>query len=92
MFIEPVTLGYIAAFCTTCSFIPQVIHTVRTKDTEAISLGMYSFFVFGVSMWLVYGIMVNDLPIIVANVITLALASIILLLKIKATIAQKAKS
>lgn len=76
-------IGFIAAFCTTISFIPQVVRTIRTRDTRGISLGMYSIFVFGVSLWLVYGIMLHDLPMIFANIITVILATIILVMKVK---------
>jgi MtN3 and saliva related transmembrane protein len=89
MTIDPDYLGYGAAFCTTCSFIPQVIHTLKTKDTEAISLGMYSFFVFGVALWLAYGMFDWNLPIIVANTATLSLSSIILFLKIQSVLAKR---
>ena len=90
MSIAPELLGYIAAFCTTSAFIPQVVQTLRTRDTEAISFGMYSLFVVGVSFWLAYGVVLGDLPIIVANLITLCLASTVLLVKIKDTFAGKA--
>jgi MtN3 and saliva related transmembrane protein len=82
-------LGYIAAICTTCSFIPQVIQTVKTKDTSSISLGMYSIFVIGVTLWLIYGLIIFNLPIVIANAITLLLATFILILKIKDTITPK---
>ena len=78
-----VLMGYVAAFCTTASFIPQVLHVLRTKDTSAISLHMYALFVFGVAMWLIYGLLQRDLPMIVANAITFALAACILLMKVK---------
>ena len=86
MSIAPELLGYIAAFCTTCAFIPQVVQTLKTKNTEAISFGMYSLFVIGVSFWLAYGVILKDLPLIVANLITLCLASTVLLVKIKNTL------
>lgn len=76
-------LGYLAAFCTTCAFIPQVIHTLKSKDTSAISLGMYCLFVTGVALWLIYGLVLNNWPLIVANLITVVLSSIILIMKIK---------
>lgn len=76
-------LGYLAAGATTISFLPQAIHTIKTKDTKGISLGMYTVFVFGVLMWLLYGIFTNTLPIILANIVTLVLAVIILVYKIK---------
>jgi MtN3 and saliva related transmembrane protein len=63
--------------------MPQVLHTLRTKDVSGISLGMYSVFTLGVSLWLVYGIMLGELPIIVANAITVALASTILWMKLR---------
>lgn len=85
-------LGYIAAFCTTCSFVPQVLHILKTGNTDSISLAMYSIFVSGVFLWLVYGVVVQDPPIIVANAITLVLASVILVLKIRATIKRRMTS
>ena len=88
MVIDITLVGYIAATCTTCSFVPQVIHTLKTKNTTAISLGMYSIFVIGVTLWLIYGLLINNLPIIIANTITLLLSSIILILKIRDTLAK----
>ena len=88
MTIDITFIGYLAAICTTCSFIPQVIHTIRTKDTSSISLAMYSIFVTGVLLWLIYGLSINNLPIIVANTITLLLSSLILILKIRDTISH----
>lgn len=76
-------IGLIAGACTTISFLPQAIHTFRTKDTSSISLGMYILFVFGVILWLFYGILVKDFPIIVANAITLLLATTILVMKVQ---------
>lgn len=76
-------IGTIAATLTTISFMPQVLHTLRTKDVSGISLGMYTVFTVGVSLWLVYGIMLGELPIIIANAITVALASTILWMKLK---------
>jgi MtN3 and saliva related transmembrane protein len=62
-------------------FIPAA--TIKEKNTEGISLVMYSLFTSGVLMWLVYGLFVKDAPIIVANAVTFILAIIILTLKIK---------
>ncbi|MCM3116003.1 SemiSWEET transporter [Neobacillus sp. MER 74] len=75
--------GYAAAILTTLSFLPQAIKTIKEKNTEGISLVMYSLFTSGVFLWLVYGLFVKDIPIIVANSITLILAVTILVLKIK---------
>ncbi|WP_293593080.1 SemiSWEET family sugar transporter [Pluralibacter sp.] len=75
-------LGGVAACCTTGSFALQVVHILRTRDTRAISLSMYLVFVFGVLCWLLYGMASGDVPLMVANGITLILASTVLGLKI----------
>ena len=76
-------VGYIAATLTTASFIPQAWHTFRTKDVRGISLSMYSAFTVGVSLWLVYGVLLGAWPIVLANGITLSLASFILVMKLR---------
>jgi len=76
-------IGTLAAILTTVSFLPQAMHTFRTKDVRGISLGMYSAFTLGVAMWLVYGLMLGAWPVVIANVITLALASAILVMKLR---------
>ena len=75
--------GYAAAILTTVSFVPQAILTLRTRNVSGISLGMYSCFTAGVALWLVYGISLGQWPLILANAITLALASVILWTKIR---------
>jgi MtN3 and saliva related transmembrane protein len=76
-------LGFVAACLTTCSFVPQAWKTFRSKDVSGISLGMYSIFTLGISLWLGYGLLLGAWPIIVSNIVTLALALSILLMKIK---------
>lgn len=76
-------IGYLAAFGTTVSFLPQAIETIQTKNTSGISLAMYSVFTAGTLLWLVYGIMAGSLPVAIANAITLIFASIILIYKVK---------
>jgi len=76
-------IGYLAAFGTTISFLPQAVKTIQTKDTSGISLGMYALFTTGTLLWLVYGIMSGSLPVAVANSITFIFASIILIYKIR---------
>ena len=76
-------IGYIAALLTTASFVPQAWHTFRTRDVSGISLGMYSAFTIGVSCWLVYGLLLQAWPIVIANLITLVLALAILLMKLR---------
>ncbi|HEM3724721.1 MULTISPECIES: SemiSWEET transporter [Streptococcus] len=76
-------IGMLAACLTTFGFLPQVIKVIKTKDTGAISLGMYSMTVLGIGLWLVHGIMIRDFPLIFANAISLLFSSIILIYKIK---------
>ncbi|MDD2846145.1 MAG: SemiSWEET transporter [Rhodoferax sp.] len=76
-------IGTVAAILTTISFLPQALHTFRTKDVRGISLGMYSVFTLGVAMWLVYGLLLGAWPVVIANVVTLALASAILVMKLR---------
>jgi len=76
------TLGLAAAVLTTGSFVPQALLTLRTRDVSGISLGMYSAFTTGVALWLAYGLMLRDWPIVLANAVTLVLAATILVTKI----------
>lgn len=76
-------LGYIAASLTTVSFIPQAWLSFRTGDVSGISLGMYVCFTAGVALWLAYGVALGAWPIVVANAITLMLASAILWMKLR---------
>ena len=76
-------IGTLAAVLTTISFLPQALHTFRTKDVRGISLGMYSAFTLGVALWLVYGLLLGAWPVVIANLITLGLASAILVMKLR---------
>jgi len=76
-------IGSVAAVCSTASFLPQAVRTIKTKNTEGISLEMYSILILGVGLWLTYGILIKSLPIILANAITLILTSTIFVLKLK---------
>lgn len=76
-------IGYIAAILTTVSFLPQVIHTIRVKDTKSISLSMYSLFFVGTICWLAYGFVLDSIPMIAANGITVTLTGVIFAIKLK---------
>lgn len=75
-------LGLLAATLTTLSFLPQVIKTWRMKSAEDLSLGTFGMFCTGVFCWLMYGLLIGDLPIILANAVTLILAGSVLVLAI----------
>jgi MtN3 and saliva related transmembrane protein len=76
-------IGTLAAVLTTGSFLPQAWHTFKTKDVSGISLGMYSVFTTGVAGWLVYGLLLQAWPVVIANLVTLTLASTILVMKLR---------
>ena len=77
------TIGFAAAFCTTAAFLPQAWRTIKTRDTTGISLWMYVIFTTGVFLWLAYGVLIDNFPIIVANAVTFTLACTILYFKLK---------
>jgi len=78
-------IGLAAAFCTTFAFVPQVVKTWRTRSTRDISLGMFAVLVLGTALWLVYGVLLADIPLIAANGITFCLAAVILYFKLRGT-------
>lgn len=89
MNISSELIGYFAATLTTASFLPQAIKTIKTRDTESLSLGMYGMFAAGVLLWFVYGIYLSDKAIIIANAITFVLAAAILGFKIHNILSNK---
>ena len=76
-------VGYLAACCTTGAYVPQVLRVVRTRSTRDISLKMFLVLITGLGLWLTYGIVQGQIPIILANGITLLLAGTILCFKLK---------
>lgn len=76
-------IGLVAGTLTTLSFIPQLIKIVRSKSTHDISLVMYVVFSTGILLWLIYGLMIGDVPVIVANAVALFITIAILSLKIR---------
>lgn len=75
-------IGSAAACLTTVSFIPQVLKTIKSRDTSGISLWMYALFVTGIFAWMVYGYLKEDLPVLFANLITLLLSGTVLSIKV----------
>ena len=74
-------LGYIAGTCTTIAFLPQVYRAWKTKSCKDLSPGMLLLFALGVFLWLVYGILIGEMPIIIANGVTFLLVLLIVILK-----------
>lgn len=76
-------LGYVAASLTTSSFIPQAMRTLSSSDTRGISLSMYTLFTSGIALWLIYGALTGNGPLIIANAITVVLSGLILQRKLE---------
>jgi len=76
-------IGLAAGALTTVSFLPQVIRTVKTRSSRDLSIGMVCFFLVGIILWLIYGIMACALPIILTNAVTFVLASVLLVFIIR---------
>ncbi len=77
-----IALGLIGALLTTISLLPQLIKVFKTRSTKDISAGMFALFVTDFFVWLIYGILIKDIPLIIANSFALVEATIILIFKI----------
>lgn len=82
-------IGLVATVTSTIAFLPQAIYVIRTKDTQSLSLSMYVIFVISVISWEMYGILIRDIPIIVANVVCIIASSIILYYKVLEVLEKK---
>ena len=76
-------IGAAAAFCTTAAYLPHLVRAWRTRSTRDISLPMIALLVTGVALWLVYGVLIGDGPLIAANGVTLCFTASILYLKLR---------
>jgi MtN3 and saliva related transmembrane protein len=81
--MDPASLvGYAATLCSVTSFVPQAWKVIRTRDTAAISVRMYAITVLGFALWLAYGILLGQWPLILTNAICLLLSGFILAMKV----------
>jgi MtN3 and saliva related transmembrane protein len=80
----PIVVGMIAGICSTFAFVPQVLKIWREGDTHAISLRMYLMRVTGFVLWLWYGFVIGSAPIVIFNIVSLALGGTVLFLKLRA--------
>jgi MtN3 and saliva related transmembrane protein len=76
-------LGSLAALCTTFCWLPQAVKIIREKRTEGVSLLTQSVFTLGIALWAAYGLLLNNRPLIYANVVTLVFSLAILILKLR---------
>ena len=76
-------LGLVAGTLTTLSFLPQLVKAWKSRSTHDISIGMFSLLAVGITLWIVYGMVTSDIPVIVANSVTLVFVGVILALKLR---------
>ncbi|QFI19810.1 hypothetical protein FR830_24540 (plasmid) [Klebsiella aerogenes] len=75
------TIGYLAACLTTLSFLPQTFKVITTKNTQGISGVMYVMFITGLLMWLIYGLLIGNAAVCIANFLTLVFALPVMVVK-----------
>jgi len=76
-------LGLVAGTLTTLSFLPQLLKAWQSRSTHDISFGMLAWFSAGLVLWIVYGLIVADVPVIMANSVTLVFVGLIPVLKLR---------
>jgi MtN3 and saliva related transmembrane protein len=76
-------VGYAAGTLTTIAFLPQVLHVWKTKRADDLHIGTLVSFTLGITLWLIYGIAVRQMPVILANAVTLVLQCAIIFLKLR---------
>jgi MtN3 and saliva related transmembrane protein len=76
-------LGFVAAFCTTAAFVPQLVRVLRLRSARDVSLPTFVMFSVGVFLWLLYGFYIGSKPVIASNIVTLVLSISILILKLR---------
>jgi len=69
--VTPTAVGLVAGTLTSVAAIPQVIKTLRSRNVRDISVWQPLMLAFGVALWMMYGFLINDLPLILANIIPL---------------------
>jgi len=80
--MNPVTIGLVAGSLTSIAAIPQVVKTLRTRHARDISIWQPLLLALGVALWMVYGMLIGDLPLILANIIPLICNIILVGLKL----------
>ena len=89
MAFDIVVIGYFAGFCTAIAQFPQAIKVIKTNDTKSISLGMYFIMTLGITLWFLYGVLLKNLPMIIANGVCIIPSVYILYITIRNLIKSK---
>jgi len=89
MVFDIVIIGYFAGFCTAIAQFPQAMKVIKTGDTKSISLGMYFIMTLGIALWFIYGVLLNNLPMMIANGVCLIPSVYIIFITIRNLIKSK---
>ena len=81
--MTPTTLGLIAGTLTSIAAIPQLVKTLRTRHARDISIWQPLLLAFGLSLWLVYGVLIHDLPLVLSNIVPLICNIMLTILKLR---------
>lgn len=83
MVFDIVIVGYVAGFCTAIAQFPQAYKVIKTGETQSISIGMYTIMTLGIFFWFTYGVLIPDMPMIIANGVCLIPSIYILYITIR---------
>ncbi len=75
-------VGYAAAICMVCGYLPQAVYTIRTRETDAIALPTFLLMGLGSIFFVVQGIMTSNIPLVITNVITSICSIIVTAIKV----------
>lgn len=76
-------IGYLAAICMVCGYLPQAIYTIRTRDTDGIAMPTFLALGAGSVFFVVQGILLGNIPLVITNAITTIASAIIAVIKIR---------
>jgi len=89
MTFDIVIIGYIAGFCTAVAQFPQALKVIKTGNTQSISIGMYLIMTMGIFFWFLYGVLIPNIPMILANGVCLIPSLYILFITVRNTFKKK---
>ena len=81
--MNPTTLGLVAGTLTSIAAIPQLVKTLRTRHARDISIWQPLLLAIGIALWLIYGILIHDMPLILSNIVPLACNVMLTILKLR---------
>ena len=76
-------VGYLAAICMVCGYLPQAVYTIRTRDTDGIALPTFLLMGFGGFFFILQGILTGNVPLVITNVITTVCCVVITMIKMR---------